>query len=116
MPLASQGFDLYSREVYEQYKANAKDAILSAVAKEREGEQQDANRLQTAVNVFVELGARVGSVALDYYRGDLETPLIEATKSYYFAHGRAWLDEDTCPAYMVKVRCPLAAHCCRRRM
>ncbi|CEP00115.1 hypothetical protein PBRA_007849 [Plasmodiophora brassicae] len=102
LPLASQGFDLYSREVYEQYKANAKDAILSAVAKEREGEQQDANRLQTAVNVFVELGARVGSVALDYYRGDLETPLIEATKSYYFAHGRAWLDEDTCPAYMVK--------------
>lgn len=54
--------------------------------------------------MFVELGQKLTKVDLTLYKEDFEDAFITATREFYEVKSRAWLDQDSCPDYMEKVR------------
>lgn len=44
---------------------------------------------------------------MDHYERDFEEVLLNETASYYKRKAAEWINEDSCPEYMLKVRrCP----------
>ena len=88
--------------VYEEMKPTMKNAVLSLVLKERDGEQVDRQLVKTVLEIFVEIG--LGN--MHSYQDDFEKYLLEETSNYYKNKASEWIEEDSCPAYMIKAeRC-----------
>lgn len=113
-------------------KDKARAAILSAIEKEREGQQVDRALLKNVLDIFIEVGMNT----MDAYEADFETALLTETGEYYKRKAAAWIQvhrqarcrlkpmtlpcrcqpagwprltslpvvaqEDTCPDYMLK--------------
>jgi cullin 1 len=102
LPLKEQGFKLYKEEIFDHFVVQARDAIVHCIAAERDGEEQDADMLRDAVNVFVELGYNYGDSKLRVYQSDLEQHVTSHAGQFYKLKSRTWLDEDSCPNYLEK--------------
>lgn len=71
-------------------------ALLSRmVLQEREGERVDRSLFKNLVDLYLQMRA-------PSYKDSLEASLLRDTTAYYSAHAGAWIDEDTCPEYMIK--------------
>eukprot|EP00808_Paulinella_micropora_P026401 g42.t1 len=57
--LQEQGYWLYKEKIFDEFKKFAYVAILNGIEKERKNEEQDRHLLQSAVNVFVEMGYQI---------------------------------------------------------
>jgi cullin 1 len=84
--------------VFVELKKAVKDAVLSLVNKEREGESVDRALLKQVLDIFVELGMG----GLEAYESDFEQFLLEDTAAFYARKSAAWITDDSCPEYMVK--------------
>lgn len=73
--------------------------ICKQINQEREGEQIDRTLLKNVLDVFVEIG--MGS--MDCYINDFEEALLNDTTAYYSRKASIWIQEDSCPDYMIKV-------------
>ncbi|KAF5182309.1 Cullin-1 [Thalictrum thalictroides] len=100
--LKATGYNCFRDLVYENIKVKAKDAILVLIDKEREGGQIDRALLKNAVDIFVALGEGGSSSIMDLYEKDFEAPMLDDTSSYYSIKASKWIQEDSCPSYMVK--------------
>jgi cullin 1 len=101
-PLREQGFKLYKEAVFDQFESFARSAILNAIEKERNHEEQDRLLLQEAVAVFVEMGFNFGNKKLTVYNNELERHIVEHAGAFYRRKSREWMDEDSCPVYLEK--------------
>lgn len=81
----------------------ARQAILNAIEKERNNEEQDRHLLQEAVLVFVEMGYNYNNKKLGVYSANLEKYIIEHAGQYYQRQSRVWMDQDATPIYLEKV-------------
>jgi cullin 1 len=81
-----------------ELKSKAKDAVLSAIEKERDGEQIDRLLLRNVLMIFID----VGMSSMDCYENDFEADMLAATKEHYSRKAAAWVAEDSCPDYMLK--------------
>lgn len=79
-------------------KVNVKDAVIALVDREREGEQIDRALLKNVLGIFVEIG--MGN--MDAYETDFETFMLGDTAAYYRRKASSWIQEDSCPDYMLK--------------
>ena len=52
----------------------------------------------------VELFESMGMGTLDAYVADLEEPLLANTKDHYARKSQEWIETDSTPDYMIKVR------------
>ena len=84
--------------VYEEMKPTMKNAVLSLVLKEREGEQIDRQLVKTVLEIFVEIG--LGN--MNSYEEDFQKYLLEETSVHYRTKASEWIKEDSCPEYMIK--------------
>ncbi|XP_019090945.1 PREDICTED: cullin-2-like, partial [Camelina sativa] len=84
--------------VYQEGHSIAKDAVLALIRKEREGEQIDRALLKNVVQVYV--GNGLGE--MDKYEDDFESFMLQDTASYYSCKASSWIEEDSCPDYMLK--------------
>ncbi|QDZ21749.1 cullin [Chloropicon primus] len=84
--------------VYEYMKPTMKNAVLSMVLKEREGEQIDRQLVKTVLEIFVEIG--LGN--MKNYEEDFEKYILEETSLHYRTKASEWIEDDSCPAYMIK--------------
>ena len=84
--------------VYAKLKNTAKDAILALVDKERDGEQIDRALVKNALGIFVEMGMG----GMEAYEADFEAFLLLDTAKHYARKASLWIEEDSCPAYLVK--------------
>jgi len=109
LPLKEQGFKLYKENVFDSFAPHARAAILSAIEKERNSEEQDRALLKESVEVFVEMGQKYNNKKLAVYTADLEKYVIEATGQFYQRKSREWMDQDSCPIYLDKVEKVMAA-------
>ncbi len=66
---------------------------------EREGEQIDRALLKSVLGIFVEIG--MGN--MDVYETDFEGFMLQDTAAYYSHKVASWIEEDSCPDYMLKV-------------
>ena len=84
--------------VYAKLKNTAKDAILALVDKERDGEQIDRALVKNILGIFVEMGMG----GMEAYEQDFEAHLLTNTAAFYSRKASVWIDEDSCPDYLVK--------------
>ncbi|KAH7513337.1 hypothetical protein FEM48_Zijuj12G0189400 [Ziziphus jujuba var. spinosa] len=84
--------------VYQELKARIRDAVISLIDQEREGEQIDRALLKNVLDIFDEIG--MGQI--DYYEHDFEPAMLKDTAAYYSRRASNWILADSCPDYMLK--------------
>ena len=84
--------------VYSELKKNVKDAVLALVDKERDGEQIDRALVKNILGIFVEMDMG----GMEAYEQDFEAHLLTNTAAFYSRKASVWIDEDSCPDYLVK--------------
>lgn len=119
--LKTQGFRLFRERIFADKVEKVRGAILDAMRTERRGESTDRHLLKQAVDVFRDLGyhyivagAEVGGELrdvsqLNLYIVELEAHIISDASAYYLAQARQWLEQDSCPTYLKKVKEALQA-------
>jgi cullin 1 len=91
--------------VYAESRAAVTDAVLTLVERERDGEQIDRALVKDVLGIFVEMGMG----GMEAYESDFEAKLLERTAAHYRRKAAEWIEEDSCPEYLVK-----AEECLRR--
>lgn len=97
--LEDAGLRHFKTIVFDSVKRDVTNAIVKLVNKERDGTVIDRDLVRSCVQNYETMG--MGS--LDAYVADFEVFLLEATREYYSAKADAWIVEDSCPAYLIKV-------------
>ncbi|KAL5983857.1 Cullin-1 [Asimina triloba] len=97
-PLNEVGLTCFRELVYREINSKVRDAVISLIDQEREGEQIDRALLKNVLDIFVEIG--MGS--MDYYQNDSEAAMLKDTAAYYSRKASSWILEDSCPDYMLK--------------
>ncbi|RZC51942.1 hypothetical protein C5167_020362 [Papaver somniferum] len=97
-PLNDVGLLCFRKLVYEEINVRAREAVISLINQEREGEQIDRALLKNVLAIFVDIG--MGN--MECYVNDFETELLSDTAGYYTRKASNWIQEDSCPEYMIK--------------
>ncbi|XP_008802121.1 cullin-1-like [Phoenix dactylifera] len=92
------GLTCFRNLVYSDINAKVRDAVISLIDQEREGEQIDRALLKNVLDIFVEIG--LGS--MECYENDFEAAMLKDTAAYYSRKASNWILEDSCPDYMLK--------------
>lgn len=77
-----------------EVKKKAKDAMLAAIEKERDGDQIDRSLLKNVLGIFIE----VGMGGMECYNEDFEQHLLSETASYYRKKATVWIAVRTPPS------------------
>jgi cullin 1 len=97
-PLNEVGLTCFRDLVYKEINGKVRDAVISLIDQEREGEQIDRALLKNVLDIFVEIG--MGQ--MDHYDNDFEAAMLKDTSAYYSRKASNWILEDSCPDYMLK--------------
>ncbi|KAG5567688.1 hypothetical protein RHGRI_003032 [Rhododendron griersonianum] len=97
--LNAVGLTCFHDLVYRELKGEVRDAVITLIYQEREGEQIDQALLKNVLNFFVEIG--MGQMV--DYENDFEDNMLKDSASYYSREASNWIVEDSCPDYMLKV-------------
>ncbi|KAF9673357.1 hypothetical protein SADUNF_Sadunf10G0015600 [Salix dunnii] len=97
-PLNEVGLACFRDLVYQELNGKVRDAVISLIDQEREGEQIDRALLKNVLDIFVEIG--MGQ--MDYYENDFESAMLKDTAAYYSRKASNWIVDDSCPDYMLK--------------
>ncbi|KAJ1395195.1 Winged helix-like DNA-binding domain superfamily [Sesbania bispinosa] len=97
-PLNEVGLTCFRDLVYKEVNGKVRDAVISLIDQEREGEQIDRALLKNVLDIFVEIG--MGQ--MDHYENDFEAAMLKDTSSYYSRKASNWILDDSCPDYMLK--------------
>ncbi|KAI8566078.1 hypothetical protein RHMOL_Rhmol02G0011700 [Rhododendron molle] len=92
------GLTCFRDLVYLELNGKVRDAVISLIDQEREGEQIDRALLKNVLDIFVEIG--MGQ--MDSYENDFEAAMLKDTAAYYSRKASNWILEDSCPDYMLK--------------
>ncbi|KAL3380261.1 hypothetical protein AABB24_000747 [Solanum stoloniferum] len=92
------GLTCFCDQVYQELNGKFRDAVISLIDQEREGEQIDRALLKNVLDIFVEIG--MGS--MDKYENDFEDAMLKDTAAYYSCKASNWILEDSYPDYMLK--------------
>ncbi|KAE9602152.1 putative cullin protein, neddylation [Lupinus albus] len=92
------GLTCFRDLVYKELNGKVRDAVISLIDQEREGEQIDRALLKNVLDIFVEIG--MGQ--MDHYEIDFEAVMLKDTSAYYSRKASNWILEDSCPDYMLK--------------
>ncbi|KAE8665461.1 Cullin-2 [Hibiscus syriacus] len=95
------GLTCFRDLVYMEVHEKVRDAVIALIDKEREGEQIDRALLKNVLDIFVEIG--MGQ--MDHYEDDFEGAMLQDTGAYYSRKASSWIEEDSCPDYMLKAKC-----------
>ncbi|KAJ0802149.1 putative cullin protein, neddylation [Helianthus annuus] len=97
-PLNEVGLACFRDLVYTEVNGKVRDAVISLIDQEREGEQIDRALLKNVLDIFVEIG--MGQ--MEFYENDFELSMLKDTAAYYSRKASNWILEDSCPDYMLK--------------
>ncbi|RVX22139.1 Cullin-1 [Vitis vinifera] len=92
------GLTCFRDLVYQELYSKVRDAVISLIDQEREGEQIDRALLKNVLDIFVEIG--MGQ--MEQYENDFEAAMLKDTAAYYSRKASNWILEDSCPDYMLK--------------
>ncbi|XP_022727598.1 cullin-1-like isoform X3 [Durio zibethinus] len=92
------GLTCFRDLVYQEVHDKVRDAVIVLIDKEREGEQIDRALLKNVLDIFVEIG--MGQMVR--YEDDFEADMLEDTGAYYSRKASSWIEDDSCPDYMLK--------------
>ena len=84
--------------MYIKIKHKTKDALLRLIKKERDGELIDRALVKNILGIFIE----VGMGAMESYDLDFEQHLLSETGAIYKSKAAEWVEQYSCPEYMLK--------------
>ncbi|KAL0460819.1 UNVERIFIED_CONTAM: Cullin-1 [Sesamum latifolium] len=84
--------------VYGEMNDQVRDAVLSLINREREGEEIDKGIVREAINIYV----GIGEGSRKYYV-DFEEAMMKATTAFYSRKALDWITNHTYQDYMLKV-------------
>ncbi|EPS64542.1 hypothetical protein M569_10237, partial [Genlisea aurea] len=96
--LKEVGLTCFRDLVYEEVNAKVRDAVISLIDQEREGEQIDRALLKNVLDIFVEIGMGM----MECYENDFEDAMLRDTAAYYSRKASNWIVDDSCPDYLLK--------------
>ncbi|KAL6990114.1 Cullin-1 [Sarracenia purpurea var. burkii] len=96
--LHSMKLDSLASVIWTHLKGKVRDAVITLIDQEREGEQIDRALLKNALDIFVEIG--MGQ--MEDYEIDFESDMLKDSAAYYSRKASNWIVEDSCPDYMSK--------------
>nr|XP_043640334.1 cullin-1-like [Erigeron canadensis] len=79
-------------------KVKVKLVVITLIDREREGQQIDRSLLKNILDIFVEMG--MGK--MECYENDFENPMLKDTSAYYSRKASNWIQEYSCPEYMLQ--------------
>ncbi|KAL9659124.1 hypothetical protein QQ045_018653 [Rhodiola kirilowii] len=87
LPLHDVGLTCFKELVYEVVKDKVRDAVITLIDQEREGEQIDRALLKNILEILVEIG--MGS--MEQYENDFEQAMLDDTAAYYSRKSSNWI-------------------------
>ncbi|XP_073307786.1 cullin-1-like [Primulina huaijiensis] len=96
--LKEVGLTCFRDMVYLEVNGKVRDAVISLIDQEREGEQIDRALLKNVLDIFVEIG--MGQ--MNEYENDFEAAMLNDSAAYYSRKASTWIVDDSCPDYMLK--------------
>ena len=93
--LKDVGMMCFREKVYKTLAGAMKDATLTLIDKEREGEQIDRALVKSIVSIFVQMGLDPNSEPLQAYELDFETPMLNVTAAHYKRQAAVWIEEES---------------------
>ncbi|XP_059625728.1 cullin-1-like isoform X2 [Cornus florida] len=92
------GLNCFRDLVYQEMRGKVRDAVITLIDQEREGELIDRALLKNVLGIFVEIG--MGQ--MDCYENDFEDDMLKDTAAFYSQKASNWIVEDSCPDFMLK--------------
>ncbi|KAI3977418.1 hypothetical protein MKX01_000331 [Papaver californicum] len=92
--LKDAGFGCFGKIVGEEMKVRVKDAVISLINQERDGEEIDQILLKNVLQIFVDLGNMDATQIMEYYANDFETAFLNDTSDYYTRKASNWTQEE----------------------
>lgn len=117
VPLKAIGVSKFQSMVFNNVKAEVRNALVRMIAQDREGEVVPRTTLKNSVQVFVELGdwrplfptregedlGDIGQTSLSVYMEEFEKYLLLETSESYARSAQQWIETESCPGYLDKV-------------
>ncbi|XP_026419928.1 cullin-1-like [Papaver somniferum] len=88
------GFGCFRKIVGAESKDQVKDAVISLINQEREGEEIDQTLLKNVLEIFVDIGNENDAQNMKYYVNDFETAFLNDTADYYTRKASNWTREE----------------------
>ncbi|KAK6254512.1 hypothetical protein SCA6_015817 [Theobroma cacao] len=85
--------------IFGEMNNQVRDAVLSMIDREREGEDIDQALVKNVLAVYVD----VGQGSLKYYEKDFEEAMFEDTAAFYSTKASKWIKNESYKNYMLKV-------------
>ncbi|KAI3893819.1 hypothetical protein MKX03_003771 [Papaver bracteatum] len=76
-------FGCFCKIVGAEIKVQVKDAVISLINQECQGEEIDQTLLNNVLEIFVDIGNENDTQNMEYYVNDFETPFLNDTSDYY---------------------------------
>ncbi|XP_027769703.1 cullin-1-like isoform X4 [Solanum pennellii] len=92
------GVTCFRDQVYQELNGKVRDAVISLIDQEREGEKIDRALVKNVMKVYVEMGMGL----MVYYENSFESAMLKDTSAYYSRKASNWIIKDSCPDYMLK--------------
>jgi hypothetical protein len=77
--------------------------MVNLIDQERDGTIIDQDLVRSCVTLYEAMGMNT----LEAYSKDFETPLLEATRSFYLRRTAEWVQNDPTPVYLTKLEAAL---------
>ncbi|GMP56819.1 hypothetical protein CsSME_00021146 [Camellia sinensis var. sinensis] len=85
--------------VYGEMNDQVRDAVISMIDQEREGDEIDHALVKNVLDIYTEMGE--GS--MKYYQKDFEEAMLVDTAAFYSQKASIWITSESYKDYMLKV-------------
>ncbi|KAK8682104.1 hypothetical protein V6N13_054501 [Hibiscus sabdariffa] len=102
-PLQESALLCFYDLVFGEFSDQIRDAVLSLIDREREGEDIDRALVKNIVSINVD----VGQGSMEHYERDFEEAMFKATAAFYSTKAHSWIKNESYNDYMLKVECCL---------
>ncbi|MCL7022059.1 hypothetical protein MKW94_002345 [Papaver nudicaule] len=92
--LKNVGIGCFREVVGAELKVRVKDAVISLINRERDGEEIDQTMLKSVLEIFVDLGNENETKNMEYYVNDFETTFLNDTLDYYTRKASNWTQDE----------------------
>ncbi|GMP56818.1 hypothetical protein CsSME_00021146 [Camellia sinensis var. sinensis] len=97
--LLETSFMTFYELVYGEMNDQVRDAVISMIDQEREGDEIDHALVKNVLDIYTEMGE--GS--MKYYQKDFEEAMLVDTAAFYSQKASIWITSESYKDYMLKV-------------
>ncbi|GAV85847.1 Cullin domain-containing protein [Cephalotus follicularis] len=98
--LKETSFIIFYDLVYGEMNDQVRDALITVINRERNGEQIDQAVMKNILAIYVEFGMD----SMKYYNKDFEEAMVQDTSAFYSEKASSWIKSESYENYMLKAK------------